>query len=110
MLVHCSEGIISVFPGCSRVCLLFLASQSSDQVFPLSGQTPMAKVVMNSTDHTDDLLLKMLSPPQTHEHGRTEREMDTLLISLCFYTTTSKCYFRDLSIALRIILKCILKK
>jgi hypothetical protein len=67
----------------------------------------MAKVVMNRTDHTDDLLLKMLSPPLTHAHGHTEREMETLSFSLFVYTVTSKCYFRDLSIAVRIILKCI---
>lgn len=69
MLIRCSEGIVSVFPECSQVCLLFLTLQSSDQIFPLSFQTLVAKVVMNSTHHTNDLLLKMLSPPRYMHMG-----------------------------------------
>lgn len=110
MLVCCSEGIVSICPKCSQVCLLFLASQSSDQIFPLSFQTFVAKVVMNSTEHTDDIGLKIIISRQTHARGNTERKMETLSFSLCVYTATSKCHFRDLSIAVRMILKCMLNK
>jgi len=36
--------------------------------------------------------------------------MKTLSFSLFVYTATSKCYFGDLSITVRMILKCLLKK